>query len=149
MQRFERNADVCGDDAINAAIKAERTLITVADNVDHNICTLNGENTFHGMGMVAAIPNECFSSKVLSRRNVTNDEILKVSVVDIHDYKSLKSHESNKSLKRYLPCKRILNHLPTFFGKCHGIFHALFRAGPGLWKLYMTSKTFHIVENHQ
>ena len=27
-----------------------------------------------------------------------------------------------KSLKRYLPCKRILNHLPTFFGKCHGIF---------------------------
>ena len=99
MQRFERNAAVCGDDAINAAIKGEYTLIMVADNVDHNICTLNGENTFRGMGKVAAISNGCFSSKVLSRRNVTNDEILKVSVVDIHDYKSLKSHESNEKFE--------------------------------------------------
>ena len=40
VQRFERNAAVCGDDAINAAIKGESTLIIVADNVDHNICTL-------------------------------------------------------------------------------------------------------------
>ena len=96
LQRFERNAAVCGDDAINAAIKGKSTLIMVADNVGHNICTLNGENTFHGMGMIAAISNGCFSSKVLSRRNVTNDEILKVSVIDIHDYKSLKSHEPNE-----------------------------------------------------
>ena len=99
VQRFERNAAVCGDDAINAAIKGENTFIMVADNVDHNICTLNGENTFHGMGMVAAISNGCFSSKFLSRRNVTNDDILKVSVIDIHDYKSLKSHESNETFE--------------------------------------------------
>ena len=71
----------------------------VADNVDHNICTLKGENIFHGMGMVAAISNGYFSSKVLSCRNVTKDEILKVSVVDIHDYKSLKSHESNEKFE--------------------------------------------------
>ena len=24
----------------------------VADNVDHNICTLNSKNTFHGMGVI-------------------------------------------------------------------------------------------------
>ena len=58
-----------------------------------------GENSFHGMGMLAAISNGCFSSKVLTRRNVTNDEILKVSVVDIHDYKNLKSHGSNEKFK--------------------------------------------------
>ena len=25
-----------------------------ADNIDHNVCTLDGNNTFHGMGMIAA-----------------------------------------------------------------------------------------------
>ena len=24
----------------------------VADNVDHNLCTLDGKNTFHGMGII-------------------------------------------------------------------------------------------------
>ena len=73
----------------------------VADNVDHNICTLNGENTFHGMGMVAAISNGCFSSTVLSRRYVNNDEILKVSVVDIHDHESNEKFETLPSLQTY------------------------------------------------
>ena len=27
----------------------------VADNVDHNVNTLDGYNTFHGMGIIAAI----------------------------------------------------------------------------------------------
>ena len=28
----------------------------VADNVDHNVCTLDGQNTFHGMGIrIAAV----------------------------------------------------------------------------------------------
>ena len=26
-----------------------------ADNVDHNIGTIDGKNTFHGMGMVASV----------------------------------------------------------------------------------------------
>ena len=30
----------------------------VADNVDHNICTLDGHGTFHGMGIIAAITLE-------------------------------------------------------------------------------------------
>jgi hypothetical protein len=27
----------------------------VADNADHNLCTLDGKGTFHGMGIIAAI----------------------------------------------------------------------------------------------
>ena len=27
--------------------------IFAADNVDHNVCTLTGSDTFHGMGMIA------------------------------------------------------------------------------------------------
>ena len=38
----------------------------VADNVDHKVCTLNGENTFHGMGMIAAISNGQFLSRTNS-----------------------------------------------------------------------------------
>ena len=26
----------------------------VADNVDHNVCTLDGQNTFHGMGIIGS-----------------------------------------------------------------------------------------------
>lgn len=32
-----------------------QTLLFAGDNVDHNIITLDGKSTFHGMGMIAAI----------------------------------------------------------------------------------------------
>ena len=30
----------------------------VADNVDHNLCTLDGKNTFHGMVIIQIATNE-------------------------------------------------------------------------------------------
>ena len=30
----------------------------VGDNVDHNIATLNGKGTFHGMGIIAMVPRQ-------------------------------------------------------------------------------------------
>ena len=29
----------------------------IADDVDHNLCTLDGENTFHGMGIIQVSTN--------------------------------------------------------------------------------------------
>ena len=29
----------------------------IADNVDHNLCTLDGKNTFHGMGIIQVSTN--------------------------------------------------------------------------------------------
>ncbi|CAB4009535.1 Hypothetical predicted protein [Paramuricea clavata] len=57
VQRFEESAaasvapDVLGGDihALDAA------LLFAADNVEHNIITLDGKGTFHGMGMIAGI----------------------------------------------------------------------------------------------
>ena len=30
----------------------------IGDNGDHSVATLNGKGTFHGMGIIAAIPNK-------------------------------------------------------------------------------------------
>ena len=57
MQRFEMNAAKCAApnmlgqdiDALNMA------LLFAADNVDHNILTIDGKGKFQGMGMIAAL----------------------------------------------------------------------------------------------
>lgn len=54
VQRFQKNAagsvapDVLGEEVQGMAL-------FVADNVDHNILTLDGKGSFHGMGIIAAI----------------------------------------------------------------------------------------------
>jgi hypothetical protein len=64
IQRFEKNAaeyttpNMLG----NNLDVANTALIFAADNVDHNILTIDGKGTFHGMGMIAAL--------TLGQRNV-------------------------------------------------------------------------------
>lgn len=53
VQRFELNAALsCKTDIPNYTTESVQY---VADNIDHNIRTLDGHNTFHGMGMVAIV----------------------------------------------------------------------------------------------
>jgi len=53
VQRFEHNAAQShGTDIPNLTTEFVQY---GADNVDHNICTLDGHGTFHGMGMIAAV----------------------------------------------------------------------------------------------
>lgn len=53
VQQFEENAALShGTDIPNFE---SQFVQYVADNVDHNIRTLDGNDTFHGMGMIAAI----------------------------------------------------------------------------------------------
>ena len=57
VQRFDMNAacllapDVLGGDIVILG----QSRLFAGDNVDHNIITLDGKGTFHGMGMIAAI----------------------------------------------------------------------------------------------
>ena len=51
---FERSAALSSDDFLEG-VTSEHTVQFVADNVDHDICTLDSRNTFHGMGMIAAV----------------------------------------------------------------------------------------------
>ena len=55
--RFEKNASNCvAPDMLGEDIDPSSTaLLFVGDNVDHNIITIDGKGTFHGMGMIAAL----------------------------------------------------------------------------------------------
>ena len=54
-----------------------------ADNVDHNICTLDGNHTFHGMGMIAAATPAIKTRSTIPRKKVTNEELQEAGKVDI------------------------------------------------------------------
>lgn len=55
----------------------------VADNVDHNIRTLDGKNTFHGMGMIAAVTPGSKKSNPILRVKVTAKDIASVGHVPV------------------------------------------------------------------
>lgn len=54
-----------------------------ADNVDHNIRTLDGNNTFHGMGMIAAITPATKTSNPILRAKVTPSDMSRMGRVPI------------------------------------------------------------------
>lgn len=47
----------------------------VADNVDHNIRTIDGHNTFHGMGIIAAVTPDIKSCTPVARISVTPEKV--------------------------------------------------------------------------
>ena len=73
VEKFERNASLVGLNEVNSAMESFTTrspeeemesdsssqpkVLFAADNVDHSLRTLNGEGTFHGMGMIVMINN--------------------------------------------------------------------------------------------
>ena len=87
---FERNAAmVCGAE-LEGYLDKNSSVKFSADNVDHNTCTLNGQNTFHGMGMIASISKGKFRSKQIPRKKGSDKELLKVSHVEIIQYQKRK-----------------------------------------------------------
>ncbi len=65
-------------------IRKDRSFVT--DNVDHNIRTLDGHNTFHGMGMIATFTAGKFASKPIPKKAVTVDDIKAVGTISIKTY---------------------------------------------------------------
>ena len=54
IQKFERSAAAClADESVPE--HSNFFLQFIADNVDHNVATIDGQNTFHGMGIIATI----------------------------------------------------------------------------------------------
>ena len=53
MTTYERSAAIIS----NSVLKLDKDSVVqhVADNADHNLCTLDGKGTFHGMAIIAAI----------------------------------------------------------------------------------------------
>ena len=111
VQRFEENAattaapDVLGNTNLPGSM-----LLFAADNVDHNIISLDGKGTFHGMGMIACItPANKVVHKVL-RRKLSELNITKQTAVDIVEYRFANDARNIKFKK-----------LPKFSKSCHKI----------------------------
>ena len=84
VQKFLRSASVSTQDI---ALPSENQLVQfAADNVDHNIRTLDGLGTFHGMGMIAAITPSQEMSRVVPRKLVTPDKIIKQGRIKTTQY---------------------------------------------------------------
>ncbi len=65
----------------------------VADNVDHNLRTLDGKNTFHGMGIISIHPP----------LNKTNSKIPRIKA-NLRDIKDLASVEIIPYIQKVTPC---------------------------------------------
>ena len=54
IQKFKQ-AVLIHDDSINAKYRQKPEFTQwIGDNVDHNVCTIDGKNTFHGMGIISS-----------------------------------------------------------------------------------------------
>lgn len=95
VTKFERSAAIShGTDIPNLT---ERNVVQyVADNVDHNIRTLDGHNTFHGMGMIATVTPGTSIKKSIPRISVTTEEIAAVAHVNIEHF--MTEHDGLRSL---------------------------------------------------
>lgn len=60
----------------------------VADNVDHNIRTLDGSDTFHRMGIIAGVTPGTKQRDPIPRIDVSCEELKSVAKIDIKYYRS-------------------------------------------------------------
>jgi hypothetical protein len=59
----------------------------VADNVDHNIATLDGHGTFHGMGIIAAVTPGATDLKQIPREPISLQEIRRIGKINLKFYR--------------------------------------------------------------
>ena len=60
----------------------------VTDNVDHNVATIDGTGTFHGMEIIAAVtPKIHIINKIIPKRNVKAADITAVGRINIEYFK--------------------------------------------------------------
>ena len=94
---FIPNASIQSGTELNGVITNDSVVSSICDNVDHNLRTLNSENTFHGMGIIAAVKRGNFSVEYIPRRKVTIEEILKNASIEVIDY----SHVEKQNLSKF------------------------------------------------
>ena len=88
LQRFEANAANCTAPNMlgNDIDESNTTVLFAADNVDHNILTIDGKGTFHGMGMIAALTPGQKTNQRIPRFKMNELNIVQSSKVAIIDY---------------------------------------------------------------
>ena len=54
----------------------------MADNMEHNVCTLNGFNTFHGMGIIVTITPNVNSTIIIPKKIVSTDSLIQIGKIE-------------------------------------------------------------------
>jgi len=83
VQQFEDCAAIDRGVDIPHFDKEKQFVQFAADNVDHNIRTLDGHNTFHGMGMIAMITPKITQSRQIPKIKVSANDIAEIGKVNI------------------------------------------------------------------
>ena len=71
VQRFGNNADV--DQGTDIPNHTSEFVQYVTENVDHNIRTLDGNHTFHGMGIIVLVTPGTKHSQLVPRAKINPD----------------------------------------------------------------------------
>ena len=64
-----------------------------ADNVDHNICTIDGRGTFHGMGIIANVTPGTKLQRIIPRLKITPHDVAQVNRIKIKFHRDVLSSD--------------------------------------------------------
>lgn len=119
---FENNAAMVNKTDIDC-LSSESFVQFVADNADHNLCTLDGKNTFHGMGIIAAVTRpSTITRKIVPRsKEITSKDIRAAGSIRIVPY----NQNATFSLTVYSALPNV--ETPGNFCKVHVSFPLLIR----------------------
>jgi len=125
VQRFEANAaaSVAPDILGTQAATSDRMFLFAADNVDHNIVTLDGKGTFHGMGMIAAATPGTSVTYTVLRRKVCELNLTNETQIPIKEYRYSKNIRSSIRFQP-LPFVSNLEHRVDLLWEVSFRFHA-------------------------
>ena len=87
VKKFETNAAASQGTDIDG-FQNGHFLQFVADNVDHNVRTLDGFNTFHGMGIIATTTPGIKITKPVPRAAASLKQVRAIGRIGVHFYKS-------------------------------------------------------------
>jgi len=95
VKMFERSASVAQGTQI-PNLTTNNFVQYSGNNVDHNVRSLDGKGTFHGMGIIAMVTPGAPSARRIPRVKVTSENIASVGQIRIHQF--LSERDSLQSL---------------------------------------------------
>ncbi|CAC5413385.1 unnamed protein product [Mytilus coruscus] len=84
--KFESSAAVSQETYLPNDVD-DHTIMFSADNVDHNLQTLDGNDTFHGMGIIATVTPGITFKEPVPRIDTTPEQIIKSGKIEIKFHK--------------------------------------------------------------
>lgn len=86
VSRFEKKKTAVFGSFTFLNISENTTLLLAADNVDHNICTLDRKDIFHGLGVIAAVTLKNNICPIARRCDIVEIGVEKLLNIDITKY---------------------------------------------------------------